>query len=393
MSSKNDRELIARAILWKNDALLVNANRNAKTGESYVALPGGHVDPGEHCVQALQREIEEELAAQCQIGDLQFVSENIYPGRRKSESQRHELTLSFRGRNQRRTDGRRRHHCQPGSRQKLSLAAPQRIGSGQSFARRCQSVFAGPSERPLPFFRFARLKPQPFCCGPNFMSSLIEIAGLTKSYQVEKTVVHALQGVDLTVPSGQFLAIIGRSGCGKSTLLNLLGGLDTPSEGQLSVGGADVAALDERGLTNYRRDTVGIVFQFFNLMPLLTATENAALPALLAGKPKKPTFERARMLLEKVGLGHRLDQGASLLSGGEMQRVAVARALINDPLLILADEPTGNLDSQSSQAVLDALRELTRDEGKTVVMVTHSREAAAIADVTREMRDGAFVAG
>ena len=223
------------------------------------------------------------------------------------------------------------------------------------------------------------------------MSSLIEIADLTKSYEVEKRAVHALQGVDLRVPGGQFLAIVGRSGCGKSTLLNLLGGLDTPTTGTLKVGGADVAALDERGLTNYRRDTVGIVFQFFNLMPLLTATENAALPALLAGKPKKPTLARAQMLLEKVGLGHRLDQGASLLSGGEMQRVAVARALINDPLLILADEPTGNLDSQSSQSVLDALAELARDEGKTVVMVTHSREAAAVADVTREMRDGVFI--
>ncbi len=223
------------------------------------------------------------------------------------------------------------------------------------------------------------------------MSNLIEIAALTKTYEVEKRAVHALQGVDLSVPAGQFLAIVGRSGCGKSTLLNLLGGLDTPTSGDLKVGGANVAGLDERGLTNYRRDTVGIVFQFFNLMPLLTATENAALPALLAGKPKKPTLERARMLLEKVGLSHRLDQGASLLSGGEMQRVAVARALINDPLLILADEPTGNLDSQSSQSVLDALAELARDEGKTVLMVTHSREAAAIADVTREMRDGVFV--
>ena len=223
------------------------------------------------------------------------------------------------------------------------------------------------------------------------MSALIEIADLTKTYQVEKRAVAALQGVDLNVNAGQFLAIVGRSGCGKSTLLNLLGGLDTPTSGTLKVGGADIAQLDERGLTNYRRDTVGIVFQFFNLMPLLTATENAALPALLAGRAKKPTFARARMLLEKVGMGHRLDQGASLLSGGEMQRVAVARALINDPLLILADEPTGNLDSQSSQAVLDALRELTRDEGKTVVMVTHSSEAAAIADVTREMRDGVFV--
>ena len=158
------------------------------------------------------------------------------------------------------------------------------------------------------------------------MSPLIEVAGLTKSYAVEKRAVHALQGVDLIVPRGQFLAIIGRSGCGKSTLLNLLGGLDTPTAGTLKVGGADVAALDERGLTNYRRDTVGIVFQFFNLMPLLTATENAALPALLAGKPKKATLQRARVLLEKVGLGHRLDQGASLLSGGEMQRARPPRA-------------------------------------------------------------------
>ena len=187
----------------------------------------------------------------------------------------------------------------------------------------------------------------------HLMPPLIEVADLTKSYAVEKRAVHALQGVDLIVPRGQFLAIIGRSGCGKSTLLNLLGGLDTPTAGVLKVGGADVAALDERGLTNYRRDTVGIVFQFFNLMPLLTATENAALPALLAGKPKKATLQRARVLLEKVGLGHRLDQGASLLSGGEMQRVAVARALINDPELILADEPTGNLDSQSAQAVFE----------------------------------------
>lgn len=222
-------------------------------------------------------------------------------------------------------------------------------------------------------------------------SPLIEIAALTKSYEVEGRVVHALQGIDLNVPAGQFLALVGRSGCGKSTLLNLLGGLDTPTSGRLSVADQEVSKLDENGLTFYRRETVGIVFQFFNLMPLLTATENTALPALLAGKPKKATFERAKNLLEAVGLGHRLNQGASLLSGGEMQRVAVARALINDPDLILADEPTGNLDSQSAQAVLESLSNLTRQEGKTVVMVTHSREAAQIADVTREMKDGQFV--
>ncbi len=220
---------------------------------------------------------------------------------------------------------------------------------------------------------------------------LIELCAIEKSYEVEARRVHALQGVDLNVERGEFLAIVGRSGCGKSTLLNLLGGMDQPSSGQVLVDGRDVATLDERGLTAYRRHTVGIVFQFFNLMPLLTATENAALPALLSGKPKRESLARARQLLESVGLSHRLDQSASLLSGGEMQRVAVARALINDPALILADEPTGNLDSASAQAVLDALSGLARQNGKTVVMVTHSREAAAIADTLREMRDGRFV--
>ena len=221
--------------------------------------------------------------------------------------------------------------------------------------------------------------------------SLIELRAVEKSYEVETRRVHALQGVNLSVERGEFLAIVGRSGCGKSTLLNLLGGMDRPSGGEVLVDGKDVAALDERGLTQYRRQTVGIVFQFFNLMPLLTATENAALPGLLSGKPKRECLARARELLVSVGLEHRLDQGASLLSGGEMQRVAVARALINDPQLILADEPTGNLDSASANAVLNALSKLARENGKTVVMVTHSREAAAIADTVREMIDGQFV--
>ena len=219
----------------------------------------------------------------------------------------------------------------------------------------------------------------------------IELSGVFKRYEVENREVVALDGVDLCVARGEFLAIIGRSGCGKSTLLNLLGGLDKATDGKIEVGTKNLATLDERGLTAYRRETVGIVFQFFNLMPLLSATENAALPALLARKPKKASLERARELLNAVGLGHRLDQSASLLSGGEMQRVAVARALINDPQVILADEPTGNLDSQSAQTVLESLANLAKSAGKTVVMVTHSREAAQIADLTREMRDGRFV--
>ncbi len=221
--------------------------------------------------------------------------------------------------------------------------------------------------------------------------NMISLRGISKIYSVEDRLVQALGGVDLDVPRGQFLALVGRSGCGKSTLLNLLGGLDKPSDGSLQVNGVEVPTLSENLLTEYRRSTVGIVFQFFNLMPLLTVLENATLPALLAGKNRAEVAKRAEELLDAVGLGERLHQQASLLSGGEMQRVAVARALINDPPLILADEPTGNLDSKSAEVVLTALRQLTKSGEKTVVMVTHSREAAAIADIAREMRDGKFV--
>ena len=224
----------------------------------------------------------------------------------------------------------------------------------------------------------------------------IDLQNVCKTYRIEDAEhsgreVRALQGINLTVARGEFLAIVGRSGCGKSTLLNLLGGLDAPDSGQMHVAGQHLETFDEAAFTRYRRDTVGIVFQFFNLLPLLTVIENAALPALLAGKPRHEVLRRAENLLVSVGLGDRLQQQASLLSGGEMQRVAVARALINQPQVLLADEPTGNLDSQSAQDVLEALRNLTRDGEHTVVMVTHSREAAAIADEIRTMRDGNFV--
>jgi putative ABC transport system ATP-binding protein len=230
--------------------------------------------------------------------------------------------------------------------------------------------------------------------------NLIVIRGLGKNYEVEAgndseakstREIYALRGVDLEVARGEFLAIVGRSGCGKSTLLNLLGGIDRPSAGTLRVDDLDVGALNESQLTHYRRKTVGIVFQFFNLLPLLTVLENTALPAQLAGENRKTSTQRARELLETVGLGHRMNQQAALLSGGEMQRVALARALINDPPLVLADEPTGNLDSYSAEQVLATLRQLASVQKKTVVMVTHSREAAAIADRVREMRDGNFL--
>lgn len=221
--------------------------------------------------------------------------------------------------------------------------------------------------------------------------NIISLHDVTKSYVAAQGTVHALQGVELDLAAGEFMVIVGRSGCGKSTLLNILGGIDRPTSGEVLVAGQDVAQLNEASLTQYRRDAVGIVFQFFNLMPLLTVLENAVLPALLAGKNKAQSVERARRLLQAVGLGQRIEHQASLLSGGEMQRVAVARALINQPKLVLADEPTGNLDSHSAGAVLDALHELTQSEGTTVVMVTHSREAAQTGSIIREMRDGRFI--
>ena len=221
-------------------------------------------------------------------------------------------------------------------------------------------------------------------------SPLVQLRSVTKTYVVEGREVQAVKGVDLEIGRGEFLVLVGRSGCGKSTLLNLLGGLDKPTSGEILVDKRNIGAMNDAQLTKYRRETVGIVFQFFNLMPLLTTLENAVLPALLAGKNKRQSLERARELLEQVGLSHRIEQQVSLLSGGEMQRVALARALINDPQLILADEPTGNLDSRSAEPVLNALRELAQN-GKTVVMVTHSREAATTGTLVREMRDGTFV--
>jgi putative ABC transport system ATP-binding protein len=185
---------------------------------------------------------------------------------------------------------------------------------------------------------------------------MIYLRDVTKSYEAEGRTVRALQGVELEVAAGEFLAILGRSGCGKSTLLNILGGLDAPSSGQVVVSGRELAGLSERELTRYRREVAGIIFQFFNLLPLLSAQENVALPALLAKMSRKEANARARELLQLVGLETKCDAQAAQLSGGEMQRVAVARALVNSPRLLLADEPTGNLDSRSAEDVLNALQ-------------------------------------
>jgi putative ABC transport system ATP-binding protein len=211
---------------------------------------------------------------------------------------------------------------------------------------------------------------------------------LTKVYGEGKTVVRALDGVDLGVGRGEMVAIMGPSGSGKSTLLHMLGALDTPSSGEILLGGERYDGLGEAALTRLRRYKIGFVFQFFNLLPTLSAEENVMLPALIAGRRDEATRERARALLGRVGLADRAHHLPSELSGGEQQRTSIARALLTEPEIVLADEPTGNLDTRSSGEVLELLRELNRAEGQTIVIVTHEPGAAAVAGRVMFLRDG-----
>ena len=209
--------------------------------------------------------------------------------------------------------------------------------------------------------------------------------GLRKVYGAAAPVV-ALDGVDADVLAGEFVALVGASGSGKSTLLHLVGGIDRPSAGTLAVGGRDLLTLNERELTLYRRRDVGMVFQFFNLLPHLTVRENVELPRHLDGRPD--AAPRAARLLERVGLGHRGEAHPYELSGGEMQRVAIARALVTGARLLLADEPTGNLDSRNGEAVLALLDEVRRERGVTLLLATHSESAARRADRVIQIVDG-----
>jgi putative ABC transport system ATP-binding protein len=211
---------------------------------------------------------------------------------------------------------------------------------------------------------------------------------LSKVYGEGETAVRALDRVDIEVGRGQMAAIMGPSGSGKSTLLHLLGALDTPSSGEILLGGERYDGLGDAGLTKLRRDKIGFVFQFFNLLPALSAEENVLLPALIAGRRDDATRERARMLLKRVGLGARAHHLPAELSGGEQQRTSIARALLTEPEIVLADEPTGNLDSRSSHEVLELLRELNEAEGQTLVLVTHDPAAAAVAGRVIFLRDG-----
>jgi putative ABC transport system ATP-binding protein len=218
--------------------------------------------------------------------------------------------------------------------------------------------------------------------------NIIEAVGVTKSFYIGELHVDAVRGIDLAVRQGELLAIVGPSGSGKSTLLNLLGAIETPTTGQVLLEGVDVATLDDTERTLIRRRRIGFIFQAFNLLPTLTAIENVALPLELDGMSESAARERAYAALELVDLSHRHDHVPSMMSGGEQQRVAVARALVIQPAIVLADEPTGNLDSVNSAQVLSLLRELVDSRGHTVVMVTHDAEIAAQADRIVHVRDG-----
>ena len=220
---------------------------------------------------------------------------------------------------------------------------------------------------------------------------MIEVRDVVKVYRRGKNEVPALQGVSLTVPRGQFLSVMGSSGSGKSTLLNLLGALDVPTGGTLRIDGKEISRFPDDELSRFRRDRLGFIFQFFNLLPTLTAVENVILPELLAGKSRDELEPKAKALLEQFGLRGRDSHRPDELSGGEMQRVAVARALLSEPALLLADEPTGNLDSKTGAEVLKLIREATRARNLTVVMVTHDPKAAEVGDRLVRLADGRIV--
>ncbi len=211
---------------------------------------------------------------------------------------------------------------------------------------------------------------------------------LTRSYSMGGTSVAALRGVSIEMKPGDFTAIMGPSGCGKSTLLQLCGAMDRADSGSLHLDGRDIATLNDTALTKLRRERIGFVFQFFNLLPTLSVLENIAMPLLLARQPEKISFEKARALAARVGIEHRLGHMPAQISGGEAQRAALARAVIHEPALLIADEPTGSLDSTNGQLILELFQELNRDLGIAILMATHDDSVAAAAKLVIRMKDG-----
>jgi putative ABC transport system ATP-binding protein len=218
---------------------------------------------------------------------------------------------------------------------------------------------------------------------------VVSATDVTRRYGEGEAVVNALQGVSLDVASGTLVAVMGSSGSGKSTLMHLLAALDKPTSGSIRIAGQDVGSLSDREVTMLRREHIGFVFQFFNLLPMLTAEENVLLPLTIAGEKPDPAFFED--LLERVGLGDRRSHRPSELSGGQQQRVAIARALVSKPTVVFADEPTGNLDSRTSAGILELLRSSAEELGQTMVMVTHDAHAAEIADRVLFLADGRIV--
>jgi putative ABC transport system ATP-binding protein len=225
---------------------------------------------------------------------------------------------------------------------------------------------------------------------PSGTGAAVSASGLTRTFGTGDAAVEALRGVDVSFPRGQFAAVMGPSGSGKSTLMHLLAGLDAPTAGSVQIDGREITTMGDAELTRLRRDRIGFVFQFFNLLPMLSAEQNVELPLRLAGRSAQDGW--VEQLLASVGLGDRRRHKPSELSGGQQQRVAVARALVNKPAVVFADEPTGNLDSKTSAEILELMRQSTADFGQTIVIVTHDARAAAIADRVVFLSDGRIVA-
>ena len=219
-------------------------------------------------------------------------------------------------------------------------------------------------------------------------SPIVEIKNLNKSYHRDSLVVPVLHDITFDIADGEFLALMGPSGSGKTTLLNLIAGIDKVDEGSIHVGGVDITTLTETELAAWRANSVGFIFQFYNLIPVLKAVENVELPLHLTTLPRKKQRQHAEMALSMVGLGHRMDHYPGEMSGGEQQRVAIARAIVTDPTLLVADEPTGDLDRASAEEILSMMDRLNRDMGKTIIMVTHDPRAAARAHTLRHLDKG-----
>ena len=223
------------------------------------------------------------------------------------------------------------------------------------------------------------------------MQTLVELKNVSKVYKMEKVEVLALKGVNMKIKRGEFVAVVGPSGSGKSTLLHMIGCLDRPTKGEVILDGIDVSKLSDNELSRIRAEKIGFVFQFFNLYPTLTALENVELPMMIVEKNRKERKRRARELLKIVGMEKRAEHLPSQLSGGERQKVAIARALANDPPLILADEPTGNLDSKSGKEIVALLDKLQEEKGKTIVMATHMQDIAKFAERLIYLKDGEII--